>query len=241
VIAAGGDGTVNEVLNGMADVPDGFERAKLGLIPIGTVNVFARELGCPMDLGRSLSVIERGRVCRMDLATASWEDGSRRVARHFVQLAGVGLDARAIELVSLRLKQWAGPLAYVWSMLRVLQQRHITFSVAVAGREFRGVLLLLGNGRYYGGPFPVFPAASLQDGRLDACLFERLNLLTVCQVACAVLGGRTQQIRCAQRFQSACISVCSPERTPFELEGEAVGQAPVEFTVQREKLQVIVP
>src|ERR1051325_4511115 len=99
IVAAGGDGTLNEVLNGIGDEPDGFARARLGVLPLGTINVFAREIGMPMDLRGAWSVIRRGRESAIDLPRVEFGGGGQAQQRWFAQLAGAGLDAHAVELV----------------------------------------------------------------------------------------------------------------------------------------------
>src|SRR6516162_4344033 len=93
IVAAGGDGTVNEVLNGIGDVPDGFERARLGLLPLGTVNVFARELGLPRKLTQAWDTIRIGRDTAVDLPSVQYAHNGGSQRRYFAQLAGAGLDA----------------------------------------------------------------------------------------------------------------------------------------------------
>ena len=123
IVAAGGDGTVNEVLNGLGDAPDGFARARLGVLPLGTVNVFARELEIPLRIERAWEILQRGRETRIDLPRVEFSANGVRQKRYFVQLAGAGLDARAIELVDWSHKKKAGPLAYVIAGLKALRER----------------------------------------------------------------------------------------------------------------------
>src|SRR5262245_20622564 len=99
IVAAGGDGTLNEVLNGIGDVPRGFERARLGVLPLGTVNVFARELALPTRPDQAWEIIRRARETRIDLPSVEFSDKGTVQRRYFAQLAGAGLDARAVELV----------------------------------------------------------------------------------------------------------------------------------------------
>jgi diacylglycerol kinase (ATP) len=108
IAAAGGDGTMNEVLNGLGDAPDGFARARLGVLPLGTVNVFARELKIPLRLERAWDVLRRGSEMKIDLPRAEFSANGRTGRRYFVQLAGAGLDARAIELVDWQHKKKSG-------------------------------------------------------------------------------------------------------------------------------------
>ena len=111
IVAAGGDGTLNEVLNGIADAPNGLERARLGVLPLGTVNVFARELGIPIKLNLAWRTISSGRETTIDLPKMEYQANGASKQLYFAQLAGAGLDARAIELVSWRLKKKFGPIA----------------------------------------------------------------------------------------------------------------------------------
>src|SRR6266404_3804837 len=110
IVAAGGDGTLNEVLNGIVDAPKGFERARLGVLPLGTVNVFARELALPPGVEAAWKVILQGVETRIDLPRVTTNGAQQR--HYFAQLAGAGLDARAIELVKWQVKKAIGPLEY---------------------------------------------------------------------------------------------------------------------------------
>ena len=118
VVAAGGDGTLNEVLNGIADAPNGLARARLGLLPLGTVNVFAREMSIPTRLEAAWQAIRRGKESLIDLPNIEYDAKGVRQRRCFAQLAGAGLDASAIELVHWPLKKKIGPLAYVVAGLK---------------------------------------------------------------------------------------------------------------------------
>ena len=119
VVAAGGDGTVNEVLNGICDVPDGLQRTRLAVIPMGTVNVFAKELRIPGRFEGAWNVVRTGREWLMDLPLAEFTGPTgARVRRHFILMAGAGLDSAAIERVDWDLKRRVGPLAYIWAGLQ---------------------------------------------------------------------------------------------------------------------------
>ena len=241
VVAAGGDGTVNEVLNGIGDAPDGFARARLGVLPLGTINVFARELGLPLRVERAWDVLQRGRETTVDLPCAEFAmDGARR-RQYFVQLAGAGLDARAIELVDWEHKKKVGPLAYVIAGLKALREPKPAITVRADGREVRGELVLIGSGRFYGGPFEVFPAADLHDGCLDVCVFPRINWLTFLRCALKLLAQQRLPEPVVQRVRAAAFELAGEAPAAFELDGEWAGHLPATFSVQREKLRVIVP
>jgi diacylglycerol kinase (ATP) len=240
IIAAGGDGTANEVVNGIADVPQGLASVRLGIVPLGTINVFARELGLPRDLAGTARTLAAGREMTMDLGRAELTVGGRRQGRHFLQLAGAGLDARAVELVSWALKKKAGPLAYVAAGLKALREAQPIITVEGADAA-GGELVLLGNGRYYGGSFELFPGASLRDGCLDVCVLPNVTAWRALQAALGLATGRVQRFWPSRHFRAATVTLRSSSRVSLQLDGEFAGELPVTFSVLPLALRVIVP
>lgn len=241
IIAAGGDGTVNEVLNGLASAPDGLARARLAVLPLGTVNVFARELGISPEPSRALEQIRNGREIQIDLPVAEYSNQGQTTRRHFVQLAGAGLDARAITLASFELKKRVGPLAYVVAGLQALRESPTRITASVDGQRSEGELIIICNGRFYGGSFNFFPTADLQDGRLDVCVFRRTNFFTMMRCGLSALVGRIATLGGGHYLRGERIELTSAVPAPFELEGEHVGHAPVQISVQPRALRVIRP
>jgi diacylglycerol kinase (ATP) len=241
IVAAGGDGTLNEVLNGMADVANGFQRARLGVLPLGTVNVFARELGIPHRFDLAWQTIRQGRETWIDLPSVEYGRNGKRSRRCFAQLAGAGLDARAIELVHWPLKKKIGPLAYVLAGLHALMRPSSTITVTNGGRRVTGELVLIGNGRLYGGEFRIFPDADVRDGLLEVCVFPRVNWLTLAWCGPALLLRRRLPPRATENFQAASIELTSSSPAPLEVDGEWIGELPASFSLQRGGLRVIVP
>ena len=241
IISAGGDGTVNEVLNGIANAPDGLDRARLAVLPLGTVNVFARELGISMNPARALQQIRSGRETKIDLPVADFSNGGSVARRHFVQLAGAGLDARAIALASFALKKKIGPLAYVVAGLQALREPQTRIAVSVDGRQSEGELVIICNGRFYGGSFNFFPDADLQDGHLHVCVFRRTNFFAMLRCGLSALLGRIASLGGGHYLRGERIELTSAVAAPFELEGEHVGHAPVQITLQPRALRVIRP
>jgi len=241
VVAAGGDGTLNEVLNGIGDAPGGFDRARLGLLPLGTVNVFARELGLPLTVERAWEIIRRGREARVDLPHVEFSARGVKQRRYFAQLAGAGLDARAIELVSWSLKKRIGPLAYVWAGLKALTESLPEIRVSNEIDSAVGQLILIGNGRLYGGNFRLQPQAELRDGRLDVSIFPRVGWLTLARCGLPLVFRGKVPARIVKRFQGESFTLTSDPPAPFELDGELAGHLPATFRVQRDRLKVLVP
>ena len=241
IVAAGGDGTLNEVLNGIVDAPKGFERARLGVLPLGTVNVFAREVRIPLKLKDALQTLRTGRETLIDLGTVDYEENGQAVRRCFAQLAGAGLDARAIELVDWRLKKKIGPLAYIVAGLKALMERQVQIKVSDGKKEEIGQLVLIGNGSLYGGQFRIFPPADMRDGLLEACVFAKVNFATLLRVAPKLLLRGTLPQAATANFRSESLTLTSDSKVPFEIDGEFGGYLPATFAMRRMQLRVIVP
>jgi diacylglycerol kinase (ATP) len=241
IVAAGGDGTVNEVLNGIGDVREGFKRARLGVLPLGTVNVFARELQIPLKLEPAWETIRGGRETIIDLPSVEFSDGGVRARRYFAQLAGAGLDARAIELVHWPLKKKIGPLAYVIAGVSALMGSQSKITVNAGERVVTGELVLIGNGRLYGGQFAIFPEADLRNGRLEICVFPRVNWRTLARCGPGLLLNRKLPPSSTENFSASEFALTSPLSAALEVDGELIGHLPATFSIQPSALRVIVP
>jgi len=241
IVAAGGDGTLNEVVNGIGDVSSGFEQCALGVLPLGTVNVFARELHIPRKLDAAWNVILQGRETRIDLGCAESRSAGEPQRRWFAQLAGGGFDARAIELVDWNLKKRIGPLAYVIAGLKAIVEKKQMLTAVGPGRPLQGELVLVGNGRLYGGDYQTCEQAQMDDGLLDVCVLPRVNVLTLLRCALPLLLAGKLPAGVAQRFQAAEFTLEGSASAAFELDGELAGHLPVKFSVIRQRLRVRVP
>lgn len=241
VIAVGGDGTVGEVVDGLARTPGGLEATRLAVLPLGTMNVFARELGLPLHPRAAARVLAAGRERRVDLGCVECAGATGPVVRCFAQLAGAGLDSRAIARVSGRWKQRVGPLAYVWAGLVAWYGPQPLLELHAAGQTWRGTLVVMGNGRLYGGRVNMFPEARLDDGRLDARLFTRVTVFTLARFAWAWLCGRAVHAPGTVTLQSERFAITGGEPVPVEADGDNVGQLPAVFSVRPRALRVLGP
>ena len=240
ITAAGGDGTLNEVLNGIADA-DGFRQVRLGVLPLGTANVFAKELKLPQDFAGAWKVIRGGREMLIDAPWATYVSDGQPQRRYFAQLAGAGLDSRAVELVNWELKKRIGFLSYVVAACQAFTENLPQIEISNGCETASGQLVLIGNGKFYGGRFTVFPLADLCDGILEAVVFPRVNVESIARSCWGILtddfhtGRHTVQIRGAQ-FELRC-----PKPVPFQLDGENVASLPATLGVASRALRVIVP
>jgi diacylglycerol kinase family enzyme len=146
-----------------------------------------------------------------------------------------------VELVSWKLKKNAGPLAYVVAGLQALAEKQPRITVSADGKKLAGELALLGNGKFYGGPFEIFPGADLGNGLLDACVFPRVNLAAFLGLAPGFLLRRKFAEEKVRRLRAAKLELTSETPAAFQLDGEWVGNLPATFSVEPTKLRVVVP
>jgi YegS/Rv2252/BmrU family lipid kinase len=241
IIAAGGDGTLNEVLNGLAATPGGLAQARLGVLPLGTVNVFARELGFSTQPRTAWAALLNARERTMDLPFVEWYTEGRLMRRYFAQMAGAGLDARSIELTSWSLKKKIGPLAYVAAGLKAMLEAPPEISVEANGRHTCGQLVLIGNGRKYGGEFRVFPEADVGDGLLDICVFPKTNWRTLARCGVSLLARKRLPEHRVIRMRAAEMKLSATTPVRFEVEGELGGHLPARIALLPHALRVMHP
>jgi YegS/Rv2252/BmrU family lipid kinase len=209
--------------------------AMLGLLPIGTVNVFAMELGLPIhNLQSCWDIIEADRIRLIDLPSAN--------GKYFVQLAGVGLDAQAVKETSQTLKRNFGPLSYLISAAQIAARRPPKLFIESPGTSINEAsFVLIGNGRRYGGPFPFFKHALLDDGLLDVIAFKQVGYLEIIRYLQDVFFSSDIRLPEVEYFQTERLRITSDQDVPVELDGELAGSCPVEFLLRNHRLRVLVP
>jgi len=230
IVAAGGDGTINEVVNGI-----GGAAVQFGILPVGTMNVFATELGIPQNnLAKAWQVIEAGFSRSVDLPRANDE--------YFVQLAGVGLDAEVVRQTTPDSKKALGPMSYLLTLAQVAARQPPRIRIEpVDGATRKGSFVLVGNGRLYGGPFVVFKDARLDDGLLDVLVFQNQSHWDLIRYFQAIAFGNHPGLPDVEYFQSRGLRLTSREPVPVEIDGELTGTLPYEFGFSISKLNVLVP
>ncbi|HET6409162.1 MAG TPA: diacylglycerol kinase family protein [Chthoniobacteraceae bacterium] len=226
VVAAGGDGTINDVVNGLAG-----SDTSLAILPVGTMNVFAAEMGLPNDLEEAWEIIESGYTRSIDLAQAN--------GHFFVQLAGIGFDAQVVERTSWNFKKNFGPLSYLVSAAQIAAEKPPRIKVESAGKSYEGSFVLIGNGRFYGAPIKVFKDAKLDDGLLDVVILKNLGYLELARFLTGVFTGTHTLAEDVEYFQAPSVRVESEDEVPVEVDGELMGKLPVEFRIAA-KLKVVV-
>jgi diacylglycerol kinase (ATP) len=227
VVAAGGDGTINEIINGLAASP-----LPLALIPLGTANVLAAEIGLDLSAAAIAETIARGDAAPIYLGSAN--------GRRFAMMIGIGIDARVVEALDPRLKRLAGKLAFVWSALgAIARYRPARYDLEIDGTHYLAAAAVLANGRFYGGRFILAPRANLGHPSLQIVLLERPGRWNLLRYGVALARGRLDRLSDARMIKTDRVKVSGPDGEAVQADGDLAGALPLFVTVSERPLAVL--
>jgi diacylglycerol kinase (ATP) len=232
VVAAGGDGTINEVINGLG------REATLAILPLGTANVLARELGLPLDVERACERILRGHRARIDLGVATNREG---VERRFACMAGIGFDAKVVSAVTPRMKRYLRGLAFALTAFKVLAKEDFPSMRLIHGDTTHVTrFAIVANAHHYGGDLrAASDPALLTSGELQVVLVGRVSGLLRPDVLGSLLARRPLD-RSMRFFRATELRACAPgAHVPVQIDGEVWGSLPMSFRVEPEALKVV--
>ncbi len=231
VAAAGGDGTINEVINGLAGT-----RTALAALPVGTVNVWVRELGLPLEPRAAAEALLQAQRRRIDLGRAG--------ERYFLLMAGVGFDAAVVNEVRSDEKRRLGALAYVVRAFDLaLRYRGRRARIWLDGRIIRGrvLLVVIGNSQLYGGVFKITARACINDGLLDVCIIKGDSLAEAPLRLLSILRQRYNLDPRIEYHRARTIHITAREPLPVQVDGDQSGFTPMTFTVAPGALYALLP
>ena len=239
IVAAGGDGTINEVVNGMAARGGSGDAPDLALLPLGTANVLATEIGFPRPSARRIAdAIAEGAPGDLYLGRAD--------DRYFALMCGVGFDAHVVARVSPHLKRRLGKLAYVLaSLVELWRYRPRRYAVTVNGRRHDAASAIVANAHFYGGRFVVAPLARIDDPRLQVCLFHQAGRRHVLRYGWGLISGRLYRfadvsILPADKVEIAAVAP-EPMPEPVQGDGDIIAALPVAITAGAKHLRIRKP
>jgi len=251
VLVCGGDGTINEVINGLAG-----SQVSLGLLPGGTANILARDMGLPLDPVRAATELSRWSRRRVPLGRASWciekapKNGDppekEQLTRYFVTVAGIGYDAHVVYKLSSEMKLAWGVAGYIMEALRqVFHYPFRRFSCRTDGGAHRtATFAAIQRAGNYGGWLRLTPQARFFDDRFSLCLFKSPNPARYFIYSALVLAQQHFQLDDVE-FVEARNLHCAPmgrgDPIRFELDGELVGTLPATFEIVPDALTLLVP
>ncbi|HMH79428.1 MAG TPA: diacylglycerol kinase family protein [Candidatus Acidoferrum sp.] len=242
VIACGGDGTINEVVNGLANSQNGH-RVPLALLPAGTANVLAKELELSWDIPKAAAQLARGEVREIALGLATPLEQPEK-ARYFLSVAGAGPDGRITYAVDLELKARFGILAYWWQGAReVINYKFHHFRVTGEGQSREVSLVIVGRTKHYGGPFKITTEADLFEDRFEFLGLTTQSGLKYLSYLPTLWMGDLRKEEGVYFWKSDRL-VCEPiDNNPIyaQVDGEPLARLPVEFRIVPRALRLLVP
>lgn len=229
LVAAGGDGTIHEVANGLhADSPP------LALLPLGTANVLAHEIGLKARSTPIAATIARGRETLMHCGRI---DG-----RRFVLMAGAGFDAAVVKALDPRLKRALGKLAYAIESLRQMAAYSFPpLALEIDGAPATAASILILNGRRYAGPYICAPQGDLATAGFQVVLFEASGRLAVLRYGAALLLDRLPRSHGIRILAANSIRLAAPAGAPVQADGDWVAELPLSITVDKLPIRLLVP
>jgi diacylglycerol kinase (ATP) len=231
VVAAGGDGTVNEVINGLVGT-----QTALAALPIGTVNVWVREIGMPLQPRAAAEALLNAQVRAIDLGRAG--------DRHFLLMAGVGFDAAVTAEVRADEKRRLGVFAYAFRALDLAWRfRGTRAHIIIDGKAVRGrvLMVVLGNSQLYGGILKITARACLDDGLLDVCVIKGNTLRGAPFRILSILLRRHTLDPKIEYHRARFVRIAARRPLPVQVDGDHIGHTPMTFESVPGALRALVP
>ena len=234
-MAAGGDGTINEIAEGMV-----HSTTPLAVLPGGTANVLAVETKVGTSFERAAERIGRLKPRRISIGHVTCDEG--RVSRHFLLMAGIGLDADIVYRVNAAIKARAGKLAYWLAGGSLLGRRLPEFDVEIDGQRRRCSFALVSKVRNYGGDFTIARNVTLFDDRFEVVLFEGRSTLPYVKYLLGLAVGRLEAMKGVTILTASRVVASCPEdsRVYVQVDGEFAGQLPAEIKIVPDALTLMV-
>ncbi len=231
IIIMGGDGTFNEVINGLRNW-----KIRIGIIPTGTANVLAKELKIPFDIINACEVITQENELKLDLG--------KNEKGYFALLGGVGLDAMVVKDLNLRRVGNISYFSYAIPIIKnLLNYKYPKVSVEVDGKliEDNAGLVFVGNTRSYAGPIEVTSYAKVNDGAFDVCIVKMKNRLSILKYIWRAFIRTLPESKDVMYTTGKIVSVTSDLNVPYQIDGEFAGYVPTMFEIIPKAVPVIVP
>mgnify|MGYP001415563052 CR=1 FL=1 len=217
VIAAGGDGTINKIINGLM-----ISKIPLGIIPIGSVNILALDLGISNDVKQACNQIINGSLKKIDIG---------KVNKHyFSAMAGIGFDAKVIKHTPIQFKKKHGLLSFFYIAFKLLPTykfRPIHVSIDTNTPVQTAYFIIINNSKYYGGKFIVSPQSSLTDGKLDISLLKKGNFISLLRFFKHLIHGTLHHCKDVQLIQASTLTVQENEKHHTHIDAEYIGKHPI--------------
>lgn len=234
VAVMGGDGTINEVINGLlpTNIP-------ITIIPSGVANVFANEVGIPINPLKACEAIYKGSLYEVDLGKIN--------DSYFLSLASIGFDSHVLKDTPSSLKRKYGKLAYIYTGLKTVfsyepSPIYVKFEDEDNSKKKKCYFMVVGNVSIYGTPYvKMTPKASVNDGLLDVCLFKKENFINYFRYFLGAIFRIHTQFPDVEYFQTEKLYVESEKPLLVEVDGDVWGELPITFSILNKGLKILLP
>jgi len=225
IIAAGGDGTFNEVINGIVNTG-----TAMAIVPLGTTNVLAKELGVPEDVVGATERALRGSVHSVSLGRVSCISRASHATRYFCLMAGIGFDGEVVYAVNESLKSCSGKGAYVLSGLKTLMKYSPgDLKFTMNGTSYEGYSAIIGNASKYGGNFKITPDATLGDPHLYVVIMHGKRRRDILRYVYGILRGRHLHLKDITYLKTESVRIEGV--APIQLDGDYFSNTPATIAV----------
>jgi diacylglycerol kinase (ATP) len=231
VIVGGGDGTLRSVAHCFVG-----SASTLGVLPLGTGNQFARDLNIPVDVGAACRIITNGKTADVDLGTAGND--------YFLTVASVGLSTEIAEQLTDKEKKRFGLFSYALALTHVLRRLkpfRATLTTPEGVQTFETLQVVIGNGRFHAGPFPLAPDATITDGKLTTYVVATTSRLGLLRYMFALIEGRQDELKEVKAFETTEIVLETSPSERVTVDGEHPFSTPLRFGIAPRALRVMVP
>lgn len=234
LVIAGGDGTINEVINGLmtdtASIPE-KRLPRLGIVPIGTANVLAHELGIPASITDAVRVIFSGSCKNISLGRIN--------GKYFSLMAGIGFDGETVRGVKMKMKRVFGKGAYLLSgVARLIGYTHPAIEMKTENGTVCGTTAIIGNARSYGGAYQVTPLATLTEPLLDLCLFQGRRRMDILRYVLGIIRKKHLGYHDVHYEKFSAMEISSPGTVPIQVDGDYFGTLPARIEVARRTVNI---
>lgn len=231
VVAAGGDGTVNEVVNGLAGTP-----TALGVLPVGTVNVWVREIGIPLQPRAAAEALLHAERRLIDLGKAG--------ERYFLLMASLGFDATVTATVRSDHKRWLGAFAYVVQGVKIaFHFQGVRARLRIDGKKLHGrfLMIVIGNSQLYGGVVKLTADALIDDGLLDVCVIKGSTLRGAPLRMWSILRRSHRADPYIAYYRARHVTCVTSKPFDVQVDGDHIGSTPMSFEVAPGALVALMP
>jgi YegS/Rv2252/BmrU family lipid kinase len=233
IIAAGGDGTFNEIVNGIAgsEIP-------MAILPLGTTNVLAKELGLPETVDGAMEVAVRGTPKTVSIGKISITCHSSLVTRYFLLMAGIGFDGDAVFRINETLKKISGKGAYIFSGFKTLSAFNPDKLILdMDGKTYTGYSVIISKVAKYGGNFKITPDARLTDSFFYVCLFKGKGRLDILRYVTGIVAGKHLGFRDVECVRAKNINVEGDAH--IQIDGDYFGRSPARIEVVPDTVRLV--